>query len=302
MSKYVFIDYYILSLLRFKDDKIVFTKAELESFRKEIVASINKDGLLIEEPIMQDSYYVITLDPSKVFDVLSEYDNLSKYILLDSLTIGYYHHRVIISLSLRIEYSQARKGIRQIRGILFSMGNHLIEKYIVNSNKLLVKSKNFNPNGEIIFFYSYPLIIIHDGKKLINDSYLPFSVETETLFFDLVETKFFRAVGKVHGVRISIPSTIIYADGVPSKKLIRDIINGIYQHCLYVKKLQDKESNMFENKLNERILTDLWHHMEETMGGRTIDVHMMKLTHITYFLAVIATVISIISIILTFHL
>jgi len=78
------------------------------------------------------------------------------------------------------------------------------------------------------------------------------------------------------------------------------MINAVYQHCLYIKKLDDMNKDELSNEMDESILTDLWKHMEDTMGGRSFDVHITRLTHFSYFLALFAIIISILSITLSF--
>ena len=100
-------------------------------------------------------------------------------------------------------------------------------------------------------------------------------------------------------MRVSIPGTILYPQGKIGTNLLRDIINAIYQYCLYAKKLEDEEKKSFENPLDERLLVNLWTHIIDNMGGRAIDVHLLRLTHILYPLALSAIVISIVSLVLS---
>jgi hypothetical protein len=65
---------------------------------------------------------------------------------------------------------------------------------------------------------------------------------------------------------------------------LRDIINAIYQHCLYEKKVKD-EKKISDNVLDESLLVNLWTHILSTMGGSSVDINIARMTNITRFLA-----------------
>ncbi|MFX1295307.1 MAG: hypothetical protein ACFFD2_10700 [Promethearchaeota archaeon] len=290
--------FYMLFLFKFKNDKVVFTKDELQIINESIKRSLENDKFISNPPQIQDGYQIYDLDIENVFKKYTQVISLPEEINIKEIKLGYYHHRVIVTSTISSYLSAVI--MRWIRRAITKMIRELITTYIVNSINEKVKEGKINEESEIIFPYSYPVIVIKNGHKLIKEKKFPFSVETETLFFEIIESKWIKIRKKSYGFRISIPGIIIYSEGYPSKRMLRDLINAVYQHCLYIKKIDDIEKHVLENDMDESILIRLWSHMEETMGGRSIDVHIVELTHITIVFAFIAIIISIISLFVAF--
>jgi hypothetical protein len=79
------------------------------------------------------------------------------------------------------------------------------------------------------------------------------------------------------------------------QRLIRDIINTIYQYCLYEKKLIDENKGTRENRLDESVLVNLWDHIVSTMGGRPVDILIARIAFLANILAIIAITLAILA-------
>lgn len=275
------IEMYALCLLRFRDGRIVFETDELTSIKDAIEEGLQEQGFYTGDRKPRDGFEVYSLDPEKVKNYLNA------DVKINSAEIGYYHHRVIAYLRLdsAVDFSKLREVRYELKHLVDKMIEHVVQDQI---NELQIREE-----ARVEFFYTYPLIVV--GKRPKRSEAFPFSEETSSLCFDIVEPAWFLPSGKKHMMRISIPGAILYTQRKVGKDLLRDIINAIYQCCLYEKQSVDKRP--FENVLDENLLVKLWTHITDYMGGRSIDVHIIKLTHLAYFLALLALLALILSII-----
>ncbi len=306
-SKKVLIDMFVLGLFRFRNDEVVFKSKELDAIYERISFLLEEEGML-KEIYNSNHFRVFRLDPGQI---LQHYgNNLTEKGIIPlkilQFDLGYYHHRVITLVKIVTTSNNFSRDLRYLRSVIREIVDRIIWNCVIKANKELVEEGKIPPEKQIIFLYSYPLIIIHNGKKLLDERSIPFSTQTETLFFNIIEPRprLFGLIPRkrVHGVRISIPSTIVYADGKLSHRLVRDMINSIYQYALYEKKHQDIEANCpeklpCENKLNETILTRLWSHMEDVMGGKTIDFYSVEMAYAAYVIAIISLIVSMVPLI-----
>jgi hypothetical protein len=275
------IEMYVLCLLNFQDDKIVFTNQELDSIKDAIANGLQEQKLFTgggQNRESRDGFEVYSLNSKKVGSCLSE------GAAIESAEIGYYHHRVIVKLSgSAVDFSK----LREVRDQLKQLVDEMIERGV----KRKINELQIREEARVEFFYTYPLIVIEKRPK--RSEAFPFSEETSSLCFDIVEPSWVRPSGKRHMMRISIPGTVLYAQEGVGRDLLRDVINAIYQYCLYEKKSMDKRP--FQNLLDESLLVNLWTYIIDRMGGKSIEVHIIRLTHVTYFLALSALILSIIS-------
>lgn len=174
-------------------------------------------------------------------------------------------------------------GLREARSELKQLADEIINFFVKGKINQLVHMGKVREEGKIKFIYTYPLIILENSVRKIET--IPFSEQTTSLCFDIVEPCWWRPFGKRHTMRISIPSTILYTQGKVGKRLRRDIINVIYQHCLYRKKAMDEKKRKFENLLDEDILVKLWTRIFHIMGGKSVDINIARISNITRFLA-----------------
>ena len=125
--------------------------------------------------------------------------------------------------------------------------------------------------------------------------------------------------------RISIPCMTVYSNRDIKERLIIDIINAIYQYCLYEKKIEDiknqasnsvsassvkylnekngdiqNKKGKFRPKLSEHNLIKLWEHMLQTMGGKFYDSSMIKLSEFAFVVSLFAIILNILNILINF--
>ena len=315
---------YWLYLFKFADDKIVFYKRELEKANDEIRKCLRQ----YKKFERKGAYYVYEL-------CHEEFSNK----ILDKVTIelaqlGYYHHRAIVYFNLDAEgdFSLLR-GIREETGeIADKLVNYCVKKKINE----LVDKKTIREEGEIRYLYRYPLIVVENGIE--EHDIVPFSDQTTSMCFEVIEPSWWPPSGKKYLMRISIPKTILYTrkdrpryligkvihfigkvihfigeilhligetlhligekKPMVSESLLRSIINAIYQYCLYEKKLQD-ENGPFDTVLDETLLVRLWEHAIDTMGGKTADVYIARIACITFFVTFSAFLVALIAFILS---
>ena len=283
------IEMYVLCLLKFQDDKIVFTGPELDSIKGSIangLQSLPNQNLFIVDSSKSGDVF-------KVFKVhILNHQNVGSYlspdVTIESAEIGYYHHRVIVYLKLDsvVDFSK----LREVRDKLKQLVDGMIKGGVQDQINKLVLSQMVREEARVEFFYTYPLIISEKRPK--RSETFPFSEETSTLCFDIVEPSRFSHSGKRHMMRVSIPSTVLYTQGRVGRDLLRDVINAIYQYCLYEKKSMDKSP--FKNALDENLLTNLWTQIVDRMSGRIIEAHTIRLNALTILL-IIATILLVIA-------
>ena len=326
---------YVLCLLKFKDGEIVFNGDELTSIKDAIEKGLQNQNLFAGyEP--GDTFKVYCLNREVVQTWVGEsatielaeigyyHHRVIVYLKLDSVDDFSKLREVRDKLKEPI-YNMIKCGVKDQIYELICNGKirkealveffytyplivvgkrprlrQLVDKMIKCSVKTKKQEKKLDHARKIrkeaiVKFFTYPLIILK--RCLKSSEAFPFSEETGSLCFDIVEPSWFPPTGKRHLMRVSIPSTILYTQGEAGKDLLRDIVNATYQYCLYEQKAMDVSRNFFENVLDESLQVKLWTHITDCMGGRSIDVHVIRLTHATCFLAVLAIIISIISLV-----
>jgi hypothetical protein len=294
---------FVLGLHNFSDDRVVYESHELKSMKKEISKYLREKELLKKEWEASGGWHVYKLDPKRLHSAKPEdsdknhsdepYIRKSSSFKILSIELGYYHHRVIVHfiVKLRTKRSSSKRtekarnrflALREVRKELTKGADKIIDDCVEKRVNTLVDSGDVREEGRIEITYTYPLIKV----KGIAEEYepLPFSEETTSLCFDVVEPCWWPPSGRKHLMRISIPSTILYIEKKLGRSLLRDIINAIYQHCLYEKKAKD-EKKIPDNVLDESLLVNLWTHILSTMGGSSVDINIARMTNITRFLA-----------------
>jgi len=214
---------FVLGLPKFKDDNIVFSRDELESMNGAIGECLQKLKLCSGESKRRGGYYVYSLDPKKL--CIDKSSNFK----VDLVELGYYHHRAIVNFSLDLK--DDFYTLREVRKELKKLADDIINLFVKERIKKLVRSGKVRKRGKIEFFYTYPLIIVE--KCMGEDETTPFSEQTTTLCFEIFEPSWWGFSAKRHVIRISVPSTILYHQKEIDESLLRDVINGIYHHFLY---------------------------------------------------------------------
>ncbi|WP_284036504.1 hypothetical protein [Neobacillus sp. 114] len=266
---------YILGLFTFQgeeDENIVFSNEQLN------IINTNIENQLGIKRVSQPSKWVnYPLNKKELMECLH-----TSACTITAAEMGYYHHRVIFRFIL--EGENLHPELRNIRQNLKSYSKEIIQKAIIQPNRDL----------KFIDFDIYPLFIIHEGLNFFMKKEDPvFSNDTTTMAFDITEPSKLSPIGKKYNIRISIPSTIIYTRAGVSDDFLKAMINSIYQYCLYEKKELNKQKKITE--IGEGQLVKLWHHIIDTMGGRTLDKNIAKVSQTNYILAFAALLIAIVA-------
>ena len=292
---------YVLGLLKFKDGKIVFSEKELDCICSKIGECIENGKTNPDEKMeKKDGWCVYTLN----------LENLGKEVpedvKIESARLGYCHHRVIVHFNIDLKGNEKEDKypqFRKAREILKKEADELINKCVKEKINEIIPTRKDREGGEVKFVYTYPFIIMKRKHKKHKE--ILYSDEISTLCFELFES-YYLLWKRKYIVKITIPSTILYTDKDedPDESFLRDMINAIYQHCLYEKKARDEKKKLtywdyepFENVLDEDILVKLWTHILDTMGGRTADIRIFKIMRATFLVALLAFLITFISLI-----
>lgn len=282
------VDLYSLFLLEFVDDGVVFTQAQLDAFNAKIAEALGRKGR------STDGWYRIDLTGHEWLQGLD--------VELLSAELGYYHHRLIIRFRTEIEPRQ----LRSVRERLHPLARRLFEERLMGPMNEVAP-----PEGIVRGAASYPFIVVREGvlerlgnwlRGVVRGRPFPFTGETTSLCFEVLEPVLLGA--RHHLLRISIGGTTLYTQrasspiqalfGTVGDDLLRDLINGIYQYCLYPVKLT-KENGRGTYRIDEAILIRLWEHIVETTGGSTaqlIGARFNVQNLILAFLAMLASILA----------
>lgn len=245
------VEFYILGLLKFDREEVVFSDEQLNQ-----VCDCFK--VKFGNPKKFGPWRVWFLDNKSVKRMfLKDIKSDVKFKIFEC-KLGYYHHRIILHLAMDVEKIGSLQLVRKIREPLHSnvriLFNKLLPKKIEKDKK---PPKGEYPAVKILYVYTYPLIIIHDGRKILEELIkdTTFSTPTTTFFLEIPERSSIVTL-RTHFMRISIPSVIVFCDKKLGSSVFWDLTNGIYYSCLYEKKMQDARVN-FKNKRNDRTLFKL---------------------------------------------
>ncbi|PLS17807.1 hypothetical protein CVD28_08895 [Bacillus sp. M6-12] len=268
---------YILGLFTFKDEdkkNKVFNDRELNKINENINST---DGLKLKNIQPNSRWKMYQLD-------ISEIQTKIPLTKITSASMGYYHHRLIFRFQLtgkRIDID-----LRKIRKVFNDYSKNIITNSIINPNKVY----------DFKHCDTYQLIFLRNRQFLrFSKEDAVFSNDTTTMTFDISEPSAIMPFGKKYNIRISIPSTIITSKEKVSDDFSKAMINAIYQSCLY--EIKDKRKMKNETtELSEDQLVKLWQHIIDTMGGRTLDKNIAKISQTNLIVAVAALLLGLIAI------
>lgn len=282
------VDLYSLFLLEFEDDGVVFSQAQLDAFNAKISEALGRKGQTT------DGWYRIRLTRHEWLQGLEVEPTF--------VELGYYHHRLIIRFRVEIEPSR----LRSVRESLHPLAKRLFEEKLKGAMNEVAP-----PEGVILGAASYPFIVVREGAftrlwtwmcGILKGRSFPFNGETTSLSFEVMEPVVLGA--RHHLLRISIGGTTLYTQrasnpiqamfGTVGDDLLRDLINGIYQYCLYPVKLE-KDKGQDSYRIDESILIRLWEHILETTGGSTAQLIGARFNVQNLILAFLAMVASILA-------
>ncbi len=347
------IEIYIPVLLKFQDDKVVFTRNELNHINTIADRYFIKNAEYLSGEYDHFEYNLWEQgqtdtrasqeDKDKLTRVQADLDSLKSQIIAacriaetpdpkappkkkkkndkkpkaapkppkdefsDAHTeIYWYHHRVIFRYIFRFR-EKCKIAPRKVRGIVWEHYRALLKIMIDEFNQSIGAAENgIRPEGRILSYYSYGMMICN-GKKYGPEH---ISDKLGSLMFNIFQSAkpTLWHTKKQYMVRISIPGIMIYADENIGHDLKVDLINAIYQCCLYGEKIDDTNNKcVFSDNLAENIeqynvigeneLTKLWEHFLNSLGGKTSDnqIHALERKSLKY--AAGAFIIAILSLI-----
>ncbi|MBN2793956.1 MAG: hypothetical protein JXR88_01020 [Clostridia bacterium] len=320
------IEIFVPILLKFQNDGIVFTENELEDQKgvkekyfkkKEMPSHKFENGFDYEfkdEDLKKIKGKFIALYQDKLkekHDENTEEKQKNAENLIQALEVEfyYYHHRIIFIY--RIKFSKGMKlSVREVRSLVNENYKDLVEKHLIPDINTLVYNKKINADGLILSYYSYMFLIVKGEKyplKALSD-------KLGSLTFRIIQSskRLFKYADQ-HFVRISIPSTILYASSKIDIHLKVDMINSIYQHCLYTKKDEDiikfntNEISEFDvknvrefNIINEGILIHLWEYLMDSLGGNASINQAHKISRRDFQFSIFVILLTLISLIAAF--
>lgn len=314
------VEVYIMVLLRFVNDEMVYEQEEL----KKLTASVfTNNANLIENPnknrrgykynnfdhVFTKEYLEQLMKEKQFLD-----DSKSAKECLSDIEVYYYHHRII----LKFVYNRGKNTTcddRSLREFTRKLSDQLLlDNFINKINHITQKSAKDKSSDHLIpyekrvvLYYSYLVMFINNLSgfgKSINDF-------LGSLTFRIVESGKIR-FGNVHFIRISIPGMNVYYNKKISDFLKTDIINSVYQNALYQKKETDRDeysdivltdfSSENLNKYNviqEKHLHILWEYAQDNLGGKISDIQNKYIEKKSYLMSLVAIIISIIAIFLS---
>ena len=138
---------YVLGLLKFKNDEIVFKENELKKIKNAIEDKLKDEGWLSDS--LEDSPFKTWLIPERKING----------IRLPPANLHYYHHRVIIHFPDTTLKNSDFSYLRKVRDAAVQLSEKIMKKIVKDSiNSLLQDSEKINPDGEVKSYYMYPLI------------------------------------------------------------------------------------------------------------------------------------------------
>jgi hypothetical protein len=311
------IDMYVLGLLKFRKGEIVFNERELDIMNKAVSQCLKGQKKVHPGTKLKrmGGWRVSTLNPRNLGR------KVPGKVKISYAEFGYCHHRVIMHFKLGLKKSVRKSEkyplFREAREELKKEADDILNNCVKEKINEIVRSEKqknleerevsgeFIEKGEVKFIYTYPFIIMK--RKRRKHRMVPFLEETSTLCFEMVEPSWLPPFRKNYLMKITIPSTTLYTQSDADESLLRDIINAIYQHCLYKKKEQDEKKKLidydkepFENVVSENLLVELWGHFINTMGGRSADVRIVRITTTTRLIAFLALLVAIVTLLRSF--
>jgi hypothetical protein len=270
---------YLLYLLWFNDERVVFKEEELQTIGGKIWESMKS---YIESEERKGSWAIYKLKKEFVQKMIeNESSGSSGPLTIKSAEMGYYHYRIIFRIisDFKGEFRDLRRKIDKLKE---SCDKEVTERIIKEVNSEV--GKRIRLKGKIVGYCSYPLII----WKRKPAGKFPFSDDTTAMSFDIFDVGLCRWILRRHTVRISRPRMVVYTRGM-SDKLKRDIINAIYQHILYRMEIEE------EDTIDEMLLTKLWSRMMDTLPRMRSELYLLWLTFILVVLTFVASLPSLLS-------
>jgi hypothetical protein len=276
---------YILGLLEFDREDAVLNREQLLQIEHKIDQIVENIGGTADPKKAYSPYKVWAVPKYRI-----EHDMNDDSPAIKHAQLGYYHHRIIFNVSMRIA-DKSFEDLRVIRDALHNFLRKEIIEYLTSFH--INKCNEYGLDFTIKFVYTYPFIVIEGGAGFIayGRDYADtiFSDATTSFFFKIPESPI---IPKNHYVRVSIPCTFLYSSGHPGRGFFCNMINAIYLGGLYEKKRKDREDQTWKNEFDEEILRNLTRLMLEHVAEVQFSVTDMKLSLLAIILAIIALFIT----------
>lgn len=290
-------------LFEFIDDEIVFSNEMLKTIENALLDPIN--GVFEKNEDKNSAAFPYTIRNSGLNSMTRE-ETGSKYLPIPRVEAYCYHHRLIIRyLWSGFNFDLEPEHLRLIRGVASKNADTLARKIIDIINQ---KISSLNT---ILWYYSYCIILCPQKA---------FAISYPNRLSDLIGSHTITTVkvklisNQNNYIRVSIPSVIFFFEDKLRFEEISRIINVIYQHVLYRKKLSVSntmntsireykssqpttliiEAVELFNRKTDSDLCDTWNYFNEAFGGKPVDITQASENLRAIFYALIALVASII--------
>ncbi|MBN1328410.1 MAG: hypothetical protein JXA54_02945 [Candidatus Heimdallarchaeota archaeon] len=308
-----YVAWYILALFDFGLPISNLSERQLLELWEQIIRSFEKffpdkefflKGSIkeIDMPHLEESFKLAEINPYE------SYINLKR-----SPLIGFYNRRLIIRLTI---------GNEDFFNLRAHRDDILRDLKFVFEDLKGFKVTALDPEGigekpwEVKDIFYYPLIIIRDGAKMIQDEYKAskmhsvdpiFSIPTTSLTYTLPERgKWFNLFSfREHFVRVSVRSVMVFCDGWIPLEFKQTLINAIYQGGIYEQMLRIRDSEKPISRQRMRSIDDsILMNLAETIRDM-IKTHIEaariaeKQRFISFFIATLSFLISITAMLIT---
>ncbi len=215
-------------------------------------------------------------------------------ITIESVRLGYYHHRIILNVSMNFN----KRSFHDLRYIRDAIHQFFRDNITDNISSLQIRKIEASSHDcRIQYVYSYPLLVIENGTKFIAEG----NTYNDTVFSDATTSFLFKIpestlIPRNHYIRVSIPSTFLYCTGKMRKGFFWNLINAIYFGGLYEKKKKERgfDYPRRKNEFDEDLLINLTRLMLEYVSEVQFSVTDIKLSLIAIIFAIIAIIASLI--------
>lgn len=244
-----------------------------------------------------------TSNPLAYHQLLS--DGLSS--LVEEVQFGYYHHRAIFRFT--IAGGTSLPAIRDARAKVCDLVRERCFDRIAGS-VIAGNGNSDERDHRIDYVYSHSLVVVPHGHQVISEErklvdeagYDPIFTVRSTTFGLFLPQREALIRQRRHYVRISVPSTVVYADGHGvNRDLLDNLIDAIYYGGLYQKAKQDHAEPRADGlapPLNDRWTNDLllsvFNILVESVRANERDdlgLHVARIGALAGLLAVVITLV-----------
>jgi hypothetical protein len=296
------VEAYVPVLLNFRENSLVYSTDDLERLRSRVLGPDN--GVSAGTSSGEFAHQLSSDCLRESLGAVDPDGEVSRWV--SRVEVYYYHHRIILKYVFGSLPSTSERRARQL--ILAHSRYILITRFVGVINTASASGGPLpDERGHVTSYYSYCVL------------FLPLTSTFQHGIENLLGSHTFRIVevtpkllerDRVHIVRISIPSTILYSRRPVRTFLRADILNAIYQHMLYAKKEQDRinPGQVVEfsakdldarNVMQEAQLHAFWDHAVDALGGRMVDLQGVHQQTLLFRASILALLLALVGIVIT---